>query len=697
MLNQFYTTLFFCLSSLFVAAQCYEPATLENRMGEATVAVVGRVVSSEPFYNNFGEIYTKHVLAIDRTLAIDYASNPASEIEFFTLGGVINEEQMTVSPSPEKMNDTDGLFLLTEYSGNRVAATDTRMFRLATVQKSYLPYNRETGQFTDGNVVLGDLRDVERMVQDAFGTGFAVVSERSFSPEPIAASRMMPTISSIAPLSVSAGIGEVITINGSGFGGSVGSVFFDSPNDGTGGAFTEVPDSEIISWSNVRILVRVVSRAGSGSIRLFTANGQQVLSSQQINVDFAITNLNLSSGEIVTPRLIDDEADGDGGYRFRVSNSSANNGRSLAGDAPASAALSRAVFTWQDQGDYNIELEGTTNLQMPSRDDNVNIISYGSSAFDFDVELGSGTIGIAYSYYSACGTSEYELTGADILFRRPGNPNGFGGSITYNFGPELGGGIDFESVALHEIGHTHQLKHVADENDVMSYSIRPGRSHRGLSTANRLGVEEVATLALAYNPPIINCVGDFNQERSYVTFSEAFGVLPVTWAEFKAVSRTKTVDLSWSTSSESENDFFTVERSADGVNFRSIALVPARNIVTGAVYESVDEAPLPGLSYYRIAQTNFGGSQSTSDIRQVNRTTAGELVLYPNPVVNLLTIVDGEAEANTLYDIYDGLGRKVFTTQAAGASGRITVNVSELAAGQYVLQSATGKTKRFVK
>lgn len=696
MLNQFYTTLIFCLSSLFVSAQCYEPATLENRMGEATVAVVGRVVSSEPFYNNFGEIYTKHVLAVDRALATDYANNPATEIEFFTLGGIINEEQMIVSPSPKKMNGADGLFLLTEYTGNRVNS-DTRMFRLATVRESYVAFHKETGQFTDGSTVLGDLRDVERMIEGALGAGFAVVSERSFSPEPIAAGRMMPAISSIAPLSVSAGIGEVLTINGSGFGGSTGSVFFDSPDDGTGGSFTQVPDSEIISWSNVRIQVRVSSGAGSGSVLLFTANGQRVLSSQQINVDFAITNLNLNSGETVTPRLIDDEADGDGGYRFRVSNNSANNGRSLAGDAPAFAALNRAVFTWQTEGDYNVELEGTTSIQTPSRDDDVNIISYGSNAFDFDVELGEGTIGIAYSYYSACGTSEYEVTGLDILFRRPGDPNGFGGSITYNFGPEEGEGVDFESVALHEIGHTHQLKHVADENDVMSYSISPGENHRVLSAANRLGLEEVATLALAYDPPIINCGGDFNQERSYVTFSEAFSALPVTWAEFKAVSRRKMVDLSWSTASESENDFFTVERSADGVNFRSIALVPARNMVTGSVYEAVDEAPLPGLSYYRITQTNFDGSQSASDIRQVNRSTAGELVLYPNPVVNRLTIVDADAEANTRYDIYDGLGRKVFTAQGRGVSDRTTLDVGELPSGQYVLQSTAGKTKRFVK
>jgi len=696
MLNQFYTALFFCLSSLSATAQCYEPATLESRMGEATVAVVGHVVSSEPFYNNFGEIYTKHVLAIDRTLAVEYASNPASEIEFFTIGGVINEERLVVSPSPKKMNNADGLFLLTEYTGNRVTS-DTRMFRLATVRKSYLAYNKQTGQFSDGSVVLGNLLDVERMVLDAFGTGFAMVSERSFSPEPIVAGRMMPTIFSITPLSVSAGIGEVITIEGSGFGGPAGRVFFDSPDDGTGGAFTEVEDSEIISWGNRRIRVRVVSGAGSGSISLLTAIGQEVESDQQINVDFAISNLNPNDGEAVTPRLIDDEADGDGGYRFYVSNSSANNGLSLAEEDAAFDALSRAVETWQTTGDFNIALQGTTDVQVPSRDDDVNIISFGSDAFDFDVELEAGTVGIAYSYYSSCGSSEFEVTGFDILFRRPGNPNGFGGRVNYNYGPGRGRGTDFETVALHEIGHTCQLKHVADESDVMAYRIISGQDQRTLSTANISGAREVAALALTYDPPIVNCTGDFKKARNYVTFSEALSALPVTWAEFNATSRAKAVDLNWSTSSESENDFFTVERSADGISFRGIAEVPARNIVTGSVYEAVDEAPLPGLSYYRIAQTNFDGSQSASGIRQVNRSTAGELLLYPNPVVNQLTIVDADAEGNTQYDIYDGLGRKVFTTQSTGTPGRITVDVSELPSGQYVLQSTAGKMKRFVK
>jgi hypothetical protein len=698
MLKQFYITLLFCLSSVFVNAQCYEPISLENRIEAATIATVGRVVSSEPFYNNFGEIYTKHVLSVDRIVAANGVNNLSSEIEFFTIGGVINEEQLIVSPSPRDLNNADGLFLFTEYTGNRVTS-DTRMFRLTAVQQSYMAYEAETGNFADGSVVIGKIEDVEEIVEDIFGTGFTAVSERGFNAQPIAAGRMMPSVSSISPLAVSAGVGDIITVNGSGFGGTPGNFFFDNPDDGPGGSYASVSSQDIISWSNVQIRVRVISRAGGGSIAIQTSAGQQVISNQQLDIDFAVTNLTLSNGDVVTPRLVDDEADGSGGYSFLVSNSSANNGRSLADDGPGFAALTRAVTTWQMEGDYNFRLQGTTAIQQPSQADDVNIISYGSAAYDFDDELGNGTVGVAFTYYSACGSSEFELVGADVMFRRPGNPNGRGGSVNYNFGPGAGGGgdTDFESVVLHEIGHTHLLKHVADASEVMSYRITAGQSQRVLSVDAGAGADVVANLALAYNPPIVNCGGDFNQVRNYVTFSASNSAFPVSWAEFVAVSRDKTVDLQWRTASESENDFFTVERSTDGESFRPIAEVPAHNLIVGAMYEALDESPLPGVSYYRIAQTDFSGGQSFSDIRKVSRSTGGELVLYPNPVEGVLTITDTGTVVGTRYTIYDGLGRQVRTTQMADASGRATIDLHELAPGQYVLRSESGKTKRFIR
>ena len=695
-LKQFYYTLLTLFLSVSLFAQCYEPSDLEDRMEEATIAAVGRVVSSAPFYNQFGEIYTKHVLDVDRVVAVNGLSGLPSEIEFFTMGGTINEEQLIVYPSLRGINNADGLFLFTEYTGDRVES-DTRIYRPTAVHESYMTFDEETGNFTDGGEIVGKLRDVERIIEGVFGTGFTAISNRDFSPRPLGAGRMMPSVSSISPLSVSAGVGEIVTINGSGFGNTAGSILFDSPDDGPGNQFTETATSDIVSWTDTRIRVRVTSEAGSGRVIVRTASGQDGVSSQQIDVDFAITNLNLTSGDIVTPRLIDDGANGDGGYSFRVSNSSANNGRSLADDGPALAALNRAITTWQTDGDYNIRLEGTTTIQTPGRDD-VNIISYGSNAFDFDVELGSGTVGIAYSYYNACGSSEFEVTGLDILFRRPGNPNGFGGSVNYNFGPGVGGGTDFESVALHEIGHTHQLKHVADPSEVMSFRITQGQNQRILSPDTQAGAQEIADLSVAYTPPVFACPGDFSSIREYVTFSAAGGVvLPVTWANFDVESREKTVNLYWSTASETENDFFTVERSDDGENFRAIAEIAATNAIAGAAYEATDEAPLPGTSYYRIAQTDFTGAQSFSAIREVTRTAGGDIVLYPNPVVNQLTINDTKAIAGTTYRIYDGLGREVRTVRMAGASGRLTVDLSELASGQYLLRSENGSTQRFVK
>jgi len=508
----------------------------------------------------------------------------------------------------------------------------------------------------------------------------------------------MPSIGNITPLSVDAGIGDEITITGSGFGSTAGDVFFDSPDDGSGGSFTAAGDEDILSWRDDRISVRVVSNAGSGRVIIRTAGGQQANSTQRINVGFAITNLNLTSGEIVTPLLIDDEADGNGGYSFAVGNSAANGGVSLAANAPALAAVERAVTTWQQDGDYSVYLEGTTGIQEPSRDDDVNIIAFGSDAYDFDVELGSGTVGIAFSYYNACGSSEFEVTGFDVLFRRPGNPNGFGGSVNYNYGPGNGNGSDFESIALHELGHTHQLKHVADPNEVMAFRITNGQTQRQLGADTRDGASVVALLSLNYNPPVINCGPDFNSERQYVTFSEAGGALPVEWLSFFATSEEKTVELDWQTASETNNDFFSVERSSDGRNFTAIgrAEAPANN-GTGGNYSFTDESPLTGTAYYRIAQVDFTGERSYTQVERVIRAGSGGLFAYPNPVADILQVVPGtDAPAGRL-SVIDAHGRTLLTRVVQDGEQTVRLDVTGLPAGQYVLRTDDGRTLRFIR
>ncbi|MBL0105287.1 MAG: hypothetical protein IPP51_16840 [Bacteroidetes bacterium] len=91
---------------------------------------------------------------------------------------------------------------------------------------------------------------------------------------------------------------------------------------------------------------------------------------------------------------------------------------------------------------------------------------------------------------------------------------------------------------------------------------------------------------------------------------------------FDAILRQNKVRLNWSTATETNNNYFTVERSGDGEHFEKVTTQRgAGNSSTTRTYEAVDEFPLPGYSFYRLKQTDFDGHYTYSDIKQfpINR------------------------------------------------------------------------------
>lgn len=105
------------------------------------------------------------------------------------------------------------------------------------------------------------------------------------------------------------------------------------------------------------------------------------------------------------------------------------------------------------------------------------------------------------------------------------------------------------------------------------------------------------------------------------TISNLATPLPIELINFDAKAIGSRVRLNWSTASEVNNDFFTVERS--GANnpdeFDFIAKVNSymNNSTVTLNYETWDNNPLQGLQYYRLKQTDFDGQFSYSDLRPV--------------------------------------------------------------------------------
>ena len=187
------------------------------------------------------------------------------------------------------------------------------------------------------------------------------------------------------------------------------------------------------------------------------------------------------------------------------------------------------------------------------------------------------------------------------------------------------------------------------------------------------------------------CDGTGNNDTfmdNLIVGSVTWSGLPVELLKFVAtVTPQRTVDLDWITKSESENDYFTIERSQDAENWEEIAIIDgAGNSSATLEYEYEDMDPYYGISYYRLKQTDFNGEYSYSEIQSVV-ISDGNPVPYPNPASNEIWIdLAGLKPANV--KLLDASGREVeiFLNTSGSSTG---VDVSELPPGVYFLAILT--------
>jgi autotransporter-associated beta strand protein len=172
-------------------------------------------------------------------------------------------------------------------------------------------------------------------------------------------------------------------------------------------------------------------------------------------------------------------------------------------------------------------------------------------------------------------------------------------------------------------------------------------------------------------------------------------ILPIALIDFTAILSDNKVNLNWSTSTETNNKYFTVERSKDGVNFEFVAKVQgAGNSTTPKQYFTQDEKPYQRLSYYRLKQTDFDGQFKYSKIVPINYKgeVLKEIKIYPNPVINELTIeLPGKME--TIYfEILSSTGAVIYK---GNFKQKTTVQTSNFASGTYLIKFSNADTYEF--
>ncbi len=193
--------------------------------------------------------------------------------------------------------------------------------------------------------------------------------------------------------------------------------------------------------------------------------------------------------------------------------------------------------------------------------------------------------------------------------------------------------------------------------------------------------------------------GIYTATRTGLGTFNAFGVgnknraLPVKLLNFSGMPSGQNVILNWSTTTEINNDHFTLERSKDGRNFQElIDIKGAGNTTSLTKYDYVDMFPYTGTSYYRLKQVDYNGNYEYSAIISVHFGGVNDninLSVDPNPCKDFLKVQFASPNEGKMQIRVLDLSGKTLITQSSdyesGSNGMI-VYLGNIPAGVYVLQ-----------
>lgn len=177
--------------------------------------------------------------------------------------------------------------------------------------------------------------------------------------------------------------------------------------------------------------------------------------------------------------------------------------------------------------------------------------------------------------------------------------------------------------------------------------------------------------------------------------------LPIELTSFNVkATLQKEAEINWTTATETNNDYFTIERSKDGVTWEMVKTVRgAGSSFLTLNYQTVDTSPYVGISYYRLKQTDFDGQFTYSEIQKIDITTHSnlEVTIFPNPATEFITI-ESTNELGPII-IYNSLGQNVTsqTLLLKNSSHISTLDISTLKKGIYYIKSEKYSAQKLFK
>lgn len=169
--------------------------------------------------------------------------------------------------------------------------------------------------------------------------------------------------------------------------------------------------------------------------------------------------------------------------------------------------------------------------------------------------------------------------------------------------------------------------------------------------------------------------------------------LPIELLYFNAEPDGETVTCKWETASETNNDFFEVQRSMDGDDWTVIGTVRGFGAGTSTInhlYKFIDPDKCKGIRYYRLRQVDIDEHFGFSETIAINcKGDINDISVYPNPgSENIIYSFYEETKGQALVEFIDMLGKVVKSELISTQKGYnpIHADVTDLANGVYYLR-----------
>ncbi len=452
------------LSIQITFSQNVSEISIKENILKSDLVVEAEIVNKQSFWDlNHNNIYTAHELRVITLIKGEVFSNP----ELLIMGGKVDDIFQIVSDLPNFEVGDVGVFMLQSIQKeNKICNNIMYKYFLINRKKSFVKTENKTFKIENINgtplnfEILNDIKKV---------TGFTIQSQLVDSK--MKSGNVTHEVTGFSPNIITAGTGSILTIYGTGFGNVQGTskVWFrlaDNPNQ----IFTN-NGFKYVTWKDTQIQMVVPANAATGEI-FVDINEVRAESKEELTVKFNVSNeYNLPIYLIKTNNK--------NGYTFQLHNNISNY-------KGAKEIIERSIKNWICATNVPWEVESTKSVEPGN--DGICSILFGELSENGQETLGRASMFLQQTSYN--NEPSFVLSEVDIVFSSKENWCFNSNAINYQQ-------IDFESVALHEFGHSMLVGHINDKDNLMHYAISPGEI-RVLKSNNEQCGEFVINKSLAF-------------------------------------------------------------------------------------------------------------------------------------------------------------------------------------------------------